>query len=82
MPENWDETFASQVSDSITSKHIQIKTLIEEKSNLFKSYMANGRLIGDCAKLKVQINVIKSSKKFHTNLTKKLIKLRTSSKTF
>ena len=78
LPENWDETFASQLSDSITSKHIQIKTLIEEKSNLFKSYMANGRLIGYCAKLKVQINVIK----FHTNLTKKLIKLRTSSKTF
>ena len=51
MPEKWDETFASQLSGSITSKHIQIKTLIEEKNSLFKSYMANGRLIGDCAKL-------------------------------
>ena len=48
--------------------------------------MANGRLIGDCVKLQKAgaelINVIKSSKKFHINLTKKLNKPSTSNKTY
>ena len=65
MAENWDDTFASQLSGSVTSKHIQFKTLIEKKNHLFKSFMTNGRLNGDCVKLQKAgaelINVIKSS---------------------
>ena len=65
----------------------KIKTLIEKKNHLFKSYMANGRLAVGRVKLQKasaeQINIIKSSKEnFYNNLAKKLNDSNTSSKTF
>ena len=65
----------------------QIKTLIEKKNYLFKSYMANVRLAVDRARLQKAgaelINIIKSSKEnFYNNLTKKLNNPNTSSKTY
>ena len=52
-----------------------IKTLIEKKNHLFKSYMANGRLAVDRVRLQKAgaelINIIKSSKEyFYKNLAK------------
>ena len=54
-----------------------IKTLIEKKNHLFKSYMANGRLAVDRVRLQKAgaelINIIKSSKEnFYNNLAKKI----------
>ena len=65
----------------------QIKTLIEKKNHLFKSYMANGRLAVDHVRLQKAgaelINIIKSSKEnFYNNLTKKLNDPNTSNKTY
>ena len=64
----------------------QIKTLIEKKNNLFKSYMANGRLAVDRVRLQKAgaelINIIKSSKEiFYNSLAKKLRDPSTSNKT-
>ena len=63
----------------------QIKTLIEKKNHLFKSYMANVRLaVGRVRLQKVDaelINIIKPSKEnVHNNLAKKLNDPNTSSK--
>ena len=65
----------------------QIKTLIEKKNHLFKSYMANGRLVVDQVRLQKAdadlINIIKSSKEnFYNNLAKKLNDPSTSNKTY
>ena len=65
----------------------QIKTVIEKKNNLFKSYMANGRLAVDRVRLQKAgaelINIIKPSKEnFYNNLAKKLNDPSTSSKTY
>ena len=64
-----------------------IKTLIEKKNHLFKSYMANGRLAVDRVRLQKAgaelINIIKSPKEnFYKNLAKKLNDPNTSSKTY
>ena len=64
----------------------QIKTLIEKKNHLFKSYMANGRLAVDRVRLQKAgaelITIIKSSKEsFYNNLTKKINDPNTSNKT-
>ena len=64
-----------------------IKTLIEKKNHLFKSYMANGRLAVDRVRLQKAgaelINIIKSSKEsFYKNLSKKTNDPNTSSKTY
>ena len=64
-----------------------IKTLIEKKNHLFKSYMANSRLVVDRVRLQKAgaklINIIKSSKE---NLCKNLVKKSndpsTSNKTY
>ena len=65
----------------------QIKTLIEKKNDLFKSYMANGRLAVDRVRLQKAgaelINTIKSSKEnVCNNLVKKLNDPNSSSKTY
>ena len=65
----------------------QIKTLIEKKNHLFKSYMANCRLAVDRVSLQKAgaelINIIKSSKEnFYNNLGKTLNDPNTSSKTY
>ena len=65
----------------------QVKTLIEKKNHLFKSFMAIGRLTVDRARLQKAvaelINIIKSSKEnFYNNLAKKLNDLNTSSKAY
>ena len=65
----------------------QVKTRIEKKNNLFKSFMAIGRLTVDRARLQKAvaelINIIKSSKEnFYNNLAKKLNDLNTSSKAY
>ena len=64
----------------------QIKTLIEKKNHLFKSYMANVRLAVDRVRLQRAgaelINIIKSSKEnFYSNLAKKSNDLSTFNKT-
>ena len=64
-----------------------IKTLIEKKNNLFKSYMANGRLAVDrvrSQKAGVELisTIISSKENFYKNLAKKLNDLNTSSKTY
>ena len=64
-----------------------IKTLIEKKNHLFKSYMANGRLAVDRVRLQKAgaelINIIKSSKEnFYNNLAKKLNDPNNSNKTY
>ena len=65
----------------------QIKTLIEKKNHLFKSYMANGRLDVDLVRLQKagaeRTNLIKSSKgSFYSNLVKKLNDPSTSNKAY
>ena len=55
----------------------QIKRLIEKKNHLFKSYITNGRLAVDRARLEKAgaelINIIKSSKEnFYNNPLKKI----------
>ena len=65
----------------------QIKTLIEKKNHLFKSYIANGRLAVDRGRLQKVgaklINTIKSSKEnFYNSLAKKLNDPSTSNKTY
>ena len=65
----------------------QIKILTEKKNDLFKSYIANGRLAVDRVRLQKGgaelINIIKSSKEsFYKNLEKKLNDPNTSSKTY
>ena len=65
----------------------QIKTPSEKKNRLFKSYMANGRLVVDRVRLQKKgaelINVAKSSKEnFYINLAKKLNGPSTSNKTY
>ena len=65
----------------------QIKTLIEKKNHLFKTYMANGRLDMDSVRLQKAceelINIIKFSKEnFHNNVAKKLNALNTSSRKY
>ena len=65
----------------------QVKTLIEKKNNLFKSFMAIGRLTVDRARLQKAvaelINIIKSSKEnLYNNLAKKLNDRNTSSKAY
>ena len=65
----------------------QIKRLNEKKNHLFKSYMANGRLVVNRVKLQKAgaelINVIKSSKEnFYINLAKKLNDSITSNKAY
>ena len=67
--------------------NIQIKTLIEKKNYLFKSYMANGRLTVDRVRLQKAgaelINIIKSSKEnFYNNLAEKLNDPSTSNKKY
>ena len=64
-----------------------IKTLIEKKNHLFKSYMANGRFVVDRVTFQKAgaelINIIKSSKEnFYFNLAKKLNDPSTSNKTY
>ena len=63
-----------------------IKTLIETKTYLFKSYMANGRLAADRVRLQTAgaepINIIKSSEENFYNLAKKLNDPNTSTKTY
>ena len=64
----------------------QIKTLIENKNHLLKSYMANCRLV-DLVRLEKRgaklINIIKSSKEnFYNNLAKKLNDPNFSSKKY
>ena len=65
----------------------QIKTLIEKKNHLFKSYIANVRLAMDRFRLQKAneelTNIIKSSKEnFYNNLAKKLNDPNTSNKTY
>ena len=65
----------------------QIKTLIEKKNHLFKSYMDNGRLVVVYIKLQKAgaelINIITSSKEnFYNNLAKKLNDPNISNKTY
>ena len=65
----------------------QMKTLIEKKNHLFKSFMANGRLTINRVRLQQPgaelINIIKSSKEnFYNKLVKKLKSSNTSNKTY
>ena len=65
----------------------QMKTLIEKKNHLFKSFMANGRLTINRVRLQQPgaelINIIKSSKEnFYSKLVKKLKSSNTSNKTY
>ena len=71
---------------SYTSSNNQIKTLIDKKNHLFKSYMANDRLVVDLVRLQKAgaepTKIIKSSKEsFYNNLARKLIDSSTSNKT-
>ena len=65
----------------------QMKTLIEKKNHLFKSFMANGRLTINRVRLQQPgaelINIIKSSNEnFYNKLVKKLKSSNTSNKTY
>ena len=65
----------------------RIKTLFEKKNHLFRSYMANDRLVVDRVRLQKAgaelTNIIKSSKEnFYNNLAKRLNNPSTSNKTY